>query len=79
MSKLTSKARNALPSKDFAGPNRSYPVENESHARNALARVAQHGSPAEKAEVRAKVHKRYPGIDAGKHEHIHNAVKDHFK
>lgn len=79
MSKLTSKERSSLSSKSFAGPHRSYPIEDASHARNALARVAQHGSPAEKAEVRAKVHKKYPGIDAGKHEHIHNAVKDHFK
>lgn len=62
MAKLNAKKRSALPGKDFAGPGRSYPVEDESHARNALARVAQHGSPAEKAKVRAKVHKKYPSI-----------------
>jgi hypothetical protein len=33
-----------------------------SHARNALARVSQHGTPAEKKQVRAAVAKKYPGI-----------------
>lgn len=41
MAKLTTKARNALPKAAFAGPDRSYPVENKSHARNALARASQ--------------------------------------
>jgi hypothetical protein len=62
MTKLTAKARNKIPAKDFAGPDRSYPVEDASHARNALARVSQHGSPALKAKVKAKVHKKFPGI-----------------
>lgn len=62
MAKLTSKARNALPKKDFALAGGRYPIEDKSHARNALARVAQHGSPGEKAQVKAKVHAKYPGI-----------------
>ena len=62
MAKLTSKARNALPAKSFALSGGRYPIEDKGHARNALARVAQHGSAAEKAEVRAKVHAKYPGI-----------------
>jgi hypothetical protein len=68
--KLTAKARKKIPSKDFAGPDRSYPVEDASHARNALARVAQNGSPDLQAKVRAKVKKKFPGIamkmDGGK-------------
>jgi hypothetical protein len=28
-----------------------------------LARVSQHGSPSEKATVRAKVKKKYPGME----------------
>ena len=40
----------------------SYPIPDESHARNALARVSQHGSSAEKATVRAKVAAKFPGI-----------------
>ena len=62
MAKLTTKARKAIPSKEFAGPDRSYPIEDKSHARNALARVSQHGSPAVKAKVRAAVHRKYPDI-----------------
>jgi hypothetical protein len=62
MAKLKAASRNKLPGKDFAGPDRSYPIENESHARNALARVSQHGSPKEKAEVRRKVEAKFPSI-----------------
>ena len=64
MAKLTASARKKISTKNFAGPDRSYPIEDESHARNALARVSQHGSPALKARVRAKVHAKYP--DMGK-------------
>lgn len=62
MAKLTAKGRKQIAPKNFALPGRRYPIEDASHARNALARVAQHGSPAEKASVRAKVHAKYPGI-----------------
>jgi hypothetical protein len=62
MAKLTSKTRNALPDSDFAGPDRSYPIHNESHARNALSRVSEYGTSAEKAQVRAAVHRKFPGI-----------------
>ena len=67
MSKLTAAKRKAIPSKDFAGPDRSYPINDASHARNALSRVSQHGSPALKSRVRAAVKRKYPGIkQAGK-------------
>lgn len=62
MAKLTTKQRDKIPGKDFALPGRRYPIEDKSHARNALARVSQHGSPEEKAEVREKVHRKYPGM-----------------
>jgi hypothetical protein len=62
MAKLTTRGRNALSGKQFAGPNRSYPIEDANHARNALARVSQFGTPALKAKVRAKVAAKYPGI-----------------
>lgn len=65
MAKLNAKKRNALLKADFAAPGRKYPVNDASHARNALARVAQDGSPKEKAEVRAKVHEKFPGIGDG--------------
>jgi hypothetical protein len=73
---LTASARKALPSKDFALPGKgegpegkgsgSYPIPDANHARNALARVSQHGSSQEKAEVRRKVHEKYP--DIGEHK-----------
>ncbi len=62
MTELTAETRNALPDSAFALPGRRYPIANESHARNALARVSANGTPAEQAAVRAAVHKRYPGI-----------------
>ena len=62
MSKLTTKGRNAIKSSNFALPGRRYPIENVAHARNVLARVAQNGTPTEKAKVRAAVHRKYPNI-----------------
>lgn len=59
---LTAKARNKIKEENFALPGRRYPIENKSHASNALARVAQFGTPEEQAKVRAAVHKKYPGI-----------------
>lgn len=54
MAKLTTKARKALPAKDFAGPNRSYPVNDRAHAANAKARAAQFASPSLRKKVDAK-------------------------
>ena len=41
MTKLTAKQRAALPDADFAGPNRTYPIEDRGHAVAAKARAAQ--------------------------------------
>ena len=41
MATLTSKRRNALASNQFAGPDRSYPIPDRSHAANAKARAVQ--------------------------------------
>jgi hypothetical protein len=63
MAKLSSKKRNALPAKSFAEPDaRKYPIENEAHAKNALSRVSQSGTPTEKKNVRAAVKKKYPSL-----------------
>lgn len=72
MSKLSTEQRKKLPSKSFALPGKgegphgkgagSYPIPDAAHARNALARVAQHGTPSEKAAVRRKVHAKFPNI-----------------
>ena len=60
--KLTAKARNKLPGSTFAGPDRSYPINDMSHARNALSRVSGNGSSELKAKVRAAVHRKFPDI-----------------
>lgn len=60
MAKLTAAARKRIPAGAFALAGRRYPIEDRSHAANALARVSQHGTPAEKATVRRKVHEKYP-------------------
>ena len=63
MAKLTSKRRKSLKSSQFAEPGkRKYPIMDRSHAKNALARVSQHGTAAEKAAVRKKVSAKYPSI-----------------
>jgi len=65
MAVLSAKRRNRLAGKSFALPGRRYPIHDQSHARNALARVSQHGTAQEKAAVRRKVHAKYPGIKVG--------------
>lgn len=65
MARLTAKSRNAIPTKSFAGPGRSYPIEDKAHARNAMSRVSQFGNDALKARVRAKVKAKYPDIGEG--------------
>lgn len=69
---LSTAQRKRLPNSDFALPGKgegptgtgagSYPIPDASHARNALARVSQFGSPAEKSAVRAKVAAKFPAI-----------------
>ena len=68
--KLTAADRRSLPMSAFVFPDKapdsgSYPIHDESHARNALARVSQHGSPAEKAKVKSKVRTLFSGIKQG--------------
>lgn len=60
--KLTAARRKALPNSDFAMAGRKYPVNNKSHAIDALSRVSANGSPAMKAKVKVAVRKKFPGI-----------------
>lgn len=62
MAKLTTTRRNDLPGKDFAGPGRSYPIPDKSHAANAKARASQFATPAVKAKVDAAVARKFPGM-----------------
>jgi hypothetical protein len=61
--KLKAKDRKRLSKKSFALPGkRKYPIPDKAHARNALARVAQNGTPAEQKKVRSAVKKRFPSL-----------------
>lgn len=63
MARLTSRGRKRIKRSRFAIPEkRKYPIHDRSHARNALSRVAQNGTPTERKRVRAAVRRRYPGI-----------------
>lgn len=63
MAKLTTAERNALPSSEFADPkDRKYPINDPSHARNALARVANKSEKMQ-SKVQNKVHGKFPTID----------------
>ena len=63
MGRLTTKARKALPAKDFAEPGeRKWPVEDRRHAANAKARASQMEkkgkiSEATKEKIDAKANK----------------------
>jgi hypothetical protein len=68
---LTAAGRDKIKAKNFAIPAKSsdtgaakYPIENKSHAANALARVDGNGTPAEKAKVYAAVAAKYPELAA---------------
>lgn len=72
MAKLTTTKRKKLPKSDFAIPAKKtsknktgkggYPINDPAHARNALARVSQFGTPTQKKAVKSKVAKKFPGI-----------------
>ena len=63
MARLTAKGRRRIKKSNFAIPSkRKYPIHTRAHARNALARVSQHGSAREKATVRRAVRRKWPSI-----------------
>lgn len=49
MAKLTTKTRDKIPTSKFAGPGRSYPVQDKAHAKAAIGLAAMHHSPNEKS------------------------------
>lgn len=67
MAKLTYEKRKKMAASKFAEPKkRKYPIEDKSHARNALARVSEYGDKSEKKKVRSAVEKKYPSIKVSK-------------
>lgn len=65
LSVLTARARDKLPDSAFALPGRKYPYQDLNHARAALSRVSQHGTPEEQAVVRRKVYAKFPQLRQG--------------
>jgi hypothetical protein len=62
MAVLTAKTRKAIPTGKFAGPDRSYPVQDKAHAANAKARATQQVkagnlSPSTAASIKAKANR----------------------
>lgn len=62
MAKLTAAKRKKIPTSKFAGPDRSYPVEDKAHAANAKARATQQVkagnlSPSAAAKIKAKANR----------------------
>ena len=67
MAKLTARGRKRIKKNNFAIPSKKkYPIHDKSHARNALSRVSQHGSSAEKKQVRSAVYRKYPSLKKNK-------------
>ena len=73
--KMTAKRRRSLGRKSFAIPARKgaktatgkkktgrYPIDTLGRARNALARVSQHGAAKEKGQVARAVRRKYPSL-----------------
>lgn len=64
---LTARARSAIPTSKFALPGvRKYPIEDASHARNAIARAAQqlnagNLSQSQHDEIVSKAHRKLVG------------------
>ena len=68
---LNTSGREHIKAKNFAlTPRQSdtgkpaYPIHDKAHAANALARVKQHGTPAQQSEVYKDVARRYPELAA---------------
>lgn len=75
MAKLTTKERNALPDSDFAGPHRSYPIEDAGHAKAAKARASEFASPSLEKKVDARANnKLHPDHERMKHEKFHDKM-----
>lgn len=63
---LTARGRRQIDPGNFALPGRRYPINTSRRARNALARVAQFGTPEERRKVQAAVARKWPGIEVTK-------------
>lgn len=62
MARLTSKERKSLPSGDFAGPDRSFPMQDKTHIEDAV-RMEKFASPSTRAKINARA--RAAGVNVG--------------
>lgn len=59
----TTKGRAAMPASDFGLPaQKKYRIDDPAHARNALGRAAQSATPAQQAQIKARVKAKFPSI-----------------
>lgn len=63
MARLTKAARAHIPTSKFAGPHRSFPIQDKAHARAALSMAHYASNPG---AIRAAVHAKYPSIGHAK-------------
>lgn len=66
MAKLDAAERKRIPASEFAGPGRSYPVPDKSHAANAKARATQMVEKGKLSESQAEAIRRKANKVLGK-------------
>jgi len=77
MAKLTASSRSKISKSNFAIPQKAgsasakkksgnYPIPDKGHAKAALSLVSQHGTPAQKKEVRSAVKRKFPTMGGPK-------------
>lgn len=76
MAKLNAAARKAMPKKEFAGPGKSFPVNDKVHARMAISGAtrserAGNISASEEANIKAKARAKL-----GEHPQSHREFED---
>lgn len=62
MSRLNAKQRKAMPASEFAGPDKSFPMEDKVHAEKAV-QLEKYASPATRAKINARA--RSMGVNVG--------------
>ncbi len=59
MARLTAKQRKALPASDFAGPNRTFPMNDAAHKKAAVM-LQRFASQATRKKIKARAGKKKP-------------------
>ncbi len=72
MAVLNAAARKAIPTSQFAGPDRSFPIPDENHAKAALSMAHYASDPG---AIKAAVHRKFPDIGQA----VRGAVQSRLK